>query len=326
MEYTVTSDIAPGSWDDLIARDPSASFFQTRVWSDVLSAALPDHEPLFAACHLGADLVAGLPVIRRSRGPVTVVESMPFGTYGGLVASDRAPTDAPTRLVSALLDAVAGAGLGQVRIVDFAGRLEHACDGFTAIASEAQVIDLDRSYEEIWAGFRPSARNKVRKAEKAGVTVREARGIDDFIAYHALLEECSERWGTPNPFGEEFFTALAGTGSDAVQMWLAVYEGNVIGGDLNFISATSVFNWGNVSHRESVSLGTVPLMHARAMEDGCRRGLETYNLGGSGGIDAVARFKSAFGTRPVPYTEYVLEKGWMRLGKRLRGRVGGDTS
>ncbi len=326
MEYTVTSDIAANSWDDLVAGDRSASFFQTRVWSDVLATALPEHESLFAACHVGDDLVAGLPVIRRSRGPLTVVESMPFGTYGGVLACDRAPADAPDQLVRALVDAVAGPTLGQLRIVDFTGRMGPACEGFTAVSSEAQVLDLDRSYEDVWAGFRPSVRNKVRKARKAAVTVREAEGTDDFLAYHGLLEECSERWGAPNPFGEDFFTALAATGSETVQMWLAVHEGNVIGGDLNFISATSVFNWGNVSHRESVSLGTVPLMHARAIEDGCRRGLATYNLGGSGGIDAVARFKSAFGTRPVPYTEYVLEKGWMRFGKRLRGRREGDAS
>jgi len=326
VECTVTSDIAPKSWADLIAGDRSASFFQTRVWSDLLSTTLSSHEPLFAAARLGGELVAGLPAIRRSRGPVTVVESMPFGTYGGVLASDRASSTAPAELVRALVDAVAGATLGQIRIVDFAGRLEHACKGFTAVASEAQVIDLGRPYEEIWAGFRPSARNKVRKAEKAGVTVREAEGSDDFLAYHGLLEECSERWGASNPFGEDFFAALAASGSDSVQMWLAVHEGTIIGGDLNFVSATSVFNWGNVSHRESVSLGTVPLLHARGIEDGCRRGLATYNLGGSGGVDAVARFKAAFGTRPVPYTEYVLEKGWMRLGKRLRGHGRGDAS
>jgi len=326
VEYTVTSDIAPKSWDDLVAGDRSASFFQTRVWSDLLSGTLPDHEPLFTAARLEEALVAGLPVIRRNRGPLTFVESMPFGTYGGVLATDRAPSEAPRELVRTLVDAVAGPTLGQIRIVDSVGRLERACEGFTPIASEAQVIDLDRPYEEIWGGFRPSVRNKVRKAEKAGVTVREARGTDDFLAYHGLLEECSERWGTSNPFGEAFFTALAETGNGAIQMWLAAHEGTIIGGDLNFLSATTVFNWGNVSHRESVSLGTVPLLHAHALEDGCRRGLVTYNLGGSGGIDAVARFKSAFGTRPVPYTEYVLEKGWMRLGKRLQGRGRGDTS
>ncbi len=326
MEYTVTSHVDARSWDDLVAGDRSASFFQSRVWSEVLSSTLPDHEPLFVAAHRGDELVAGIPVIRRSRGPVMVVESMPFGTYGGVLTTDRAPSQAAAELVLALLDAVDGITVGQIRIVDFNGRLADACDGFEPVTSEAQVLDLDRPYDDVWAGFRSSVRNKVRKAEKAGVTIREARGTDDFHAYHRLLEECSERWGTTNSFDEDFFAALAESGSDAVQMWLAEYDGEIIGGDLNFVTATSVFNWGNVSHRESASLGTVPLLHANAIEDGCRRGLTTYNLGGSGGIDAVARFKSAFGTRCVPYTEYVLEKGWMKLGKRLRGRIEGDAA
>jgi len=326
VEYTVTSHVDARSWDDLVAEDRSASFFQTLAWSDVLSSTLLDHAPLFAEARLRGELVAGMPVIRRSRGPVTVVESMPFGTYGGVLATDRAPSQAAAELLLALLDAVDRITVGQIRIVDFNGRLADACDGFTSVASEAQVLDLDRPYDEIWAGFRPSVRNKVRKAEKAGVVIRQARGTDDFHAYHRLLEECSERWGTANPFSEDFFAALAVSDNDAIQMWLAVYDGAIIGGDLNFLSATSVFNWGNVSHRESVSLGTVPLLHDHAIKDACRRGLKTYNLGGSGGIDTVARFKSAFGTKCIPYTEYVLEKGWMKLANRLRGRIEGDAA
>ncbi len=326
MECSVSSSFDSRAWDGLVSSDDQASFFQTPLWSDVLVRTLDGHELLFAAGRIGERLVAGLPAVRRRRGPVSILESMPFGTHGGMLASPEAPEGAAAELVSALIEAAGGATLGRVHMVDYGGRLGVACEAFQAIEGEAQVVRLDRPYDEVQAGFRPSARNKIRKAENAGVTVREAVGTDDFLAYHGLLEECSERWGAANPFGEAFFAALAESGSDTVQMWLAEHEGAIIAGDLNFLSGSAVFNWGNVSHRDSVGLAPNSLLHAHGMRDGCRRGLVSYNLGSSGGIDAVARFKSAFGTERVPYREYVLEKVWMRLGNRLRGHGGGDTT
>ncbi len=325
MRFAVTSTVEARSWDELLAADASSSFFHSRTWCDLVQLALPHAETFFATASDGELLVAGLPIVVRSRGPVRLAESMPFGTYGGVVARHDAPRETARRLVETLLEKVGGTTVGQVRFVDFNGRLSDACESFASEESDAQIVRLGRPFDEVWDGFRPSARNKVRKAEKAGVTVREARGIEDYLAYYALLEECSERWGTENPFGVRFFEALARSGDKGIQLLVAEHEGRVIAGDLNFLSATSAFNWGNVSHRDSVRLAPNSLLHARGMEEACRRGLLTYNLGGSGGIDAVAKFKSAFGTERVTYVEHVLEKPWMRLGRRLRDRRGGEA-
>jgi len=326
LEYSVASSVDPTAWDELVAATPSSSFFQTRLWSDVLTETLDDHEPVRAIATDGDVLLAAIPAIRRRRGPLSVVESMPFGTYGALLRRPDAPSDVADGLVTALCDAVAGPTLAQIRLVDFGGDLHGACTDFEQHACDAQVVPLDRPYDEIWSAFKPSARNKVRKAERAGVTVREASGTEDFLRYHAMLEECSKRWGSVNPFGRAFFERLANGTDEGVQMLLAEHDGVVIAGDLNLIGGRCVFNWGNVSHRDAVRLAPNSLLHARGMEEGCRRGLLTYNLGGSAGIEAVAKFKSAFRPERVTYHEYVLEKGWMRLGRRLRRSAEGAVS
>ena len=106
---------------------------------------------------------------------------------------------------------------------------------------------------------------------------------------------------------------------------LGLNFGIVLGAMAGQIGLMTVQN-GKIPGAGGIAVAEHVFLHARAIEDACSRGVSTYNLGSSGGIDAVARFKAAFGTVRVPYTEYVLEKAWMRFGQRLRGHGGGDAS
>jgi CelD/BcsL family acetyltransferase involved in cellulose biosynthesis len=47
-------------------------------------------------------------------------------------------------------------------------------------------VDLRRSEEELWAGFSGSARQNVRKAERSGVVVREARSLEAVRVFHRM--------------------------------------------------------------------------------------------------------------------------------------------
>ena len=116
-----------------------------------------------------------------------------------------------------------------------------------ALGTFEEISRLDADYEELRKRFKPSARNKIRKALKAGVGVRRAESEADFLLYYTVLEECSRDWEIrPRP-GPAFFSALSKLDQDVVQMWLAVRDGHVLGGDLNFAMHGTVMNWGNVS-------------------------------------------------------------------------------
>jgi lipid II:glycine glycyltransferase (peptidoglycan interpeptide bridge formation enzyme) len=186
-------------------------------------------------------------------------------------------------------------------------------------------VRLARPAAEIQAGFRPAARNKIRKAESAGVTVRRARAESDFLEYGRILADCSRRWGGRCDFGPAFFRELALLDPDVVQMWLAEHEGRIIGGDLNFVLHGMIVNWGNVSIESAKQLAPSNLLHATAMEEGRRVGLALMNLGASAGNEGVDAFKASFGTERVPFKRYTTEKPWYRAAKRLlrRGRKGG---
>ncbi len=303
---------APQGWDDLVDEDHGASFFHKVGWAAALREAGKGSETLYLTIHVEGKPAAGMPAVEVERGPVRILASMPVGTYGGLVLPPDSPAGASEALLETFSGLARGAGVAAAYVTDNAGRLPAELPGFEVHVEQAHRISLKAGYESVWAGFRPSARNKVRKARKAGVTVRRARSEADFLEYHDMLVECSARWGEACEFGPGFFSFLSSLDGDDVQMWLAEHDGTVIGGDLNFALHGRIMNWGNVSRDSARSLAPNNLLHAAAMEAGVEEGCVEYDLGASAGIEGVDAFKSAFGTSLVPLRRYGATKPWYR--------------
>lgn len=317
----MSADINPGEWSRLVAEDTAATFFHTPEWSDVLTSTLPGFEPAHIAARESGRLVAIMPVLGRTRLRTTTLESMAFGTSGGPVLGAEAPSDATRAVLAQFTGAAASLRVALAHVVDRSGRIQESdLPGFRCMDDTLQVVSLEENYEQLEKRFKPSARNKVRKAVRAGVTVKRAESETDFLAYHAVLEECSRGWAIrPRP-GREFFSALFELDRNVVQMWLAVHDGDVLAGDLNFALHGTVMNWGNVSTDAAKSLAPNNLLHANAIEQGVHDGHHTYDLGSSGGIDGVRAFKSSFGTADVPVRQFVLQKAWYRAVKKAAGR------
>jgi CelD/BcsL family acetyltransferase involved in cellulose biosynthesis len=320
VEIELRSTLAPGEWGRLIREDSGATFFQTQEWSGLLARALPHMRPAHLTGRVGGELVCGLPLVRIGKAGFSILASMPYGTFGGPVLGCGAPPDAARDLVREFARLAAPPLVAAAHLADFAGRIAEPPSGFQAVGEEAQVVRLARPADEIQAGFKPAARNKIRKAVSAGVAVRRARTESDFLEYGRILADCSRRWGGRCDFGPAFFRGLALLDPDLVQMWLAEHEGRIIGGDLNFVLHGMVVNWGNVSLESAKQLAPNNLLHATAMEEGARAGLTLMNLGASAGIQGVDDFKASFGAVRVPYRRFTLEKPWYRAAKGLRRR------
>lgn len=306
------SQSAPVGWNELVAADPEATFFHMTEWARALCESGAGSEALYLVARDGGELAAGIPAVVVRRGPFRIVESMPLGTYGGLVVRPGASPEASETLLEAYAELAGGPDIAATHLMDETARVGSGLSGFETHLEQAHRIALDKGYDSVWEGFRPSARNKVRKARKAGVVVRRAVSETDFMEYHGMLVECSERWGEECAFGPAFFSTLSTFDREIVQMWLAEHEGKVIGGDLNFVLHGRIMNWGNVSRDSARALAPNNLLHAAAMEKGTEQGLRQYDLGSSAGIEGVDAFKSAFGTSLVPLRRYSSTKPWYR--------------
>lgn len=325
MEIELRSAVAPEEWGRLVREDSRATFFQTREWGELLGRTIPGMRPSYLTGRASGELVSGLPLVRIRKAGLSVLASMPYGTFGGPVLGHGAPPGAAREIANAFARLAMRPLVAAAHLADFTGRVHEPPPGFDVVAEEAQIVRLARPAEDITAGFKPAARNKIRKAVSAGVTVRRATTESDFLEYGRILADCSRRWGGRCDFGPAFFRQLAVLDSEVVQMWLAEHEGRVIGGDLNFALHGMIVNWGNVSLESARQLAPNNLLHATALEEGRRAGLALMNLGASAGIEGVDAFKSSFGTERVPFKRLTMEKPWYRAARRLirRGRGGG---
>jgi CelD/BcsL family acetyltransferase involved in cellulose biosynthesis len=315
-------EIDSAEWNALVAQDPTATFFARAEWVKLLGGASAEASPFFLLAYEGDRLAAGLPAVRTRRCGFSIIESLPHGTYGGIVSASWAPPEAAPALLGRYARIARGLRVAAAHLMDLRG-VGCGLERFRARDEGAQILRLDRPFDEIWSGFKPSARNKIRKARKAGVTVRRASSEADFRAYHSMLEGLSADWGGTGAFGIDFFVALSKLPSENVQMWLAELDGEIIGADLNLVENGWIMNWGNVSRREARRHAPNNLLHAVAIERGIEDGHRVYDLGSSAGIRGVDTFKAAFGTERIPLRLLSAEKLWYRLARRAARRVRG---
>ena len=321
MTIGVVGDVDRHDWERLLLEDPRSTYFHSLEWGDCLERALTGWERYYVVGTAGGRLVAGIPAMRYCKRGLYATMSMPFGTYGGPLVGDGAPKSAYERLANRFFDEARAARVTFAELVDYPPRFPAVVNsGTREVEDETQVLGLHRGFDDLYQGFKPANRNKIRKAQKAGVTVRRGQSTADFLAYHGVLLDCAKNWDGRVRFGRGFFVQLSGSDSGAIQLWLAEYEGKVIGGLLNFMHGDSIMNWGAVMLRKSRALSPMNLLHSEAIRDSVNRGLATYNFGSSAGFDGVDAFKTTFGTTRVGYNHYVMQKRWFSLVKRWSKR------
>ena len=317
LSRTVNTD----QWAGLVAGNGKATFFHGPEWSELLVSALDGLEALHLSARADGKLVGVLPLIRQLRGPISALDSLTYGTYGGPVVDPSAPPETAGLLVSEFAALAGSPMVAHAQIVDRFGVLESTpSSGSRVIEDAVQVVSLDRDYEQLKSSFRPSCRNKVRKARRAGVAVRRAETREDFLAYWSLLAVKTRRWNVRPAIGARFFSAMSELSPDLVQMWHAVHDGDLIAGDLNFVRNGIIMNWGNVTAEGAQKFAPANLLHATAIEEGVREGERVYDLGGSAGIEGVHAFKASFGAEDVPIRRFVIDKGWYRAVRSLTRR------
>ncbi|MFQ5511345.1 MAG: lipid II:glycine glycyltransferase FemX [Candidatus Krumholzibacteriia bacterium] len=321
MRIEVVTDVNATEWQRLVSKDPKATFFHTHEWGQCVQSIFRGWNRFFLTARSDGELLAALPAMRLSKRGVFAMMSMPFGTYGGPLVAEGAPPGIGDDLSRRFFEAARPARVAFAELVDFPAQLAGVpFKRMRSVEDEARVLSLDPGYENLFRGFKDTNRNKIRKAEKSGVKVRRAESREDFLAYDAVLSECSRRWEEPTQFHREFFDALWALHNGGIQMWLAEHDGRVIAGLLNFAHNESVMNWGTVSMPSARQLAPVNLLHARAIEHAVDHGFSLYNFGSSAGLTGVDSFKATFGARRLRYYHHVLEKRWFPMFRRWSRR------
>jgi hypothetical protein len=205
--------------------------------------------------------------------------------------------------------------------------------GWTALPRLAHVLKMEGHFSDVWAKqFRPDTRNRIRRAEKAGLDVVSGNGAELIGEFYQLLKLSLVRWARhqhePAALAlwrgqhrdpEAKFHALARLAGDTFRLWLARLDGRPVAAILVLKDREAHYTRGAMDEDVAGRTYANYLLHSRAIEDACQAGCRYYHMGESGRSQSLAQFKSRFGAEPVPYAEYRFERlpvSWLKDGAR----------
>ena len=277
-----SSAMADPEWDAFVDTAPGGHHLQTGLWARV--KAREGWRPVRLLARRDGKLVGGAQLLVRP----TRLGAIGYCPRGPLLLQEHDPAT-----LGALLDGLAKLARSErilyVKVQPPAGRDDIAQvlrdRGFVAgdmqAAPVATVrIDLRHPVEEILANMRSATRQKIRKATRKGIVVREA-GASGLAAFGEVLAATGRRQGFA-PYPVEYYAELLDQFGDGQRagLLLAEHEGEVLSGAVIVgYGDTVVYKMGGWSG-DSKAPRPNELMHWQAMQWAKERGYRYYDLDG----------------------------------------------
>lgn len=286
-------------WDSIWQKCDYASYYHSREWAEiwkVYSGGKIYPEPKLIIFNDGKKALIPLSV-QSSLGLLRSYISSPAGTFGGWISSDK--------LLAAhanlLLDHLAGEYPNLVLFMNPYDKLvfEQALPS----NDETYAIDLGCGHDAAYKKWHKSQREKVKKAIKLGVLIREAASAEDWAVYYDIYEDSLRRWGknaTTN-YGKELFEELFRRQSPYIKLWLAEFENKIIAGNIAFYSNKQVAGWHAAALEKYFKTRMVNLIIYKIFEHACKHGYSWLDFGPCGGHEGVRAFKKEFGTEELSF-------------------------
>ncbi len=293
IEATAPSTVP--DWDEQVLQFREGCIFHTRGWLEVLRQSY-GFRPLFLVLKKNEKWAGLLPVVEVC-SPLTGCRgvALPF--------SDFCP---PLSTEPDVLESLWGAALSlgtqrNWRYLDTRGG--GAPDGEPpSIEHYAHILDLTPSQDDLFAGFRPTLRTAIRKAQKSGLTVETARSLESIREFHRLQVMTRRRQGLP-PQPAGFFEKLHEclVAKNCGEIVLARHGRRAIAGAVFlWLGHRAVFKFGASDPRWLAFRSNNLVMWAGIQS--CRNhGIQSLHLGRTSIHNAgLRRFKLGWGTVETP--------------------------
>jgi GNAT acetyltransferase-like protein len=173
--------------------------------------------------------------------------------------------------------------------------------------TQTWVVDLRAGADAVWNQMEGRARTAVRKAEKAGVTVREATP-SDLQTYYSLHQETYRRTGAV-PHSKDYFAMIWDRflSRGLARIWVAEHDGEPIAAENFGIYKKAAIYWTGAANSKSLDVEANSLLQWTAMQWMMRNGIEWYETGeafpqfDNGKNKGLSDFKKSFGGSMYPY-------------------------
>lgn len=289
-----SDEYARGEWNRFVAQS-GGSYCHLYEWRAVIEKVY-GLSTLYLTIKNRDDAVGILPLAIMPKIPGRKVRavSLPYCNYGGLLVAHGVDA-VPLKTVA--VNYLTNLGIGKLELRDIAPDIVDASE-------VTLILTLPESTELLWKQIGDKARNQVRKAQKAGLTLRWGRDQGDDL--YTIYANNMGRLGTPvhspkfvkeilTNFGEQADVLTVLHGEQAVGAMLVIKQGNTWADPM--ASCLAEFNKFNPNM----------LMYWEVLRAACDAGAKSFDFGRSHKDSGTYRFKKQWGASEVAlnYHSYV---------------------
>lgn len=256
------------AWSAYVEGSESATVFHRLAWSEAVERAY-GHRPVHLAAWRAGNLVGILPMfLVHSAFAGRIIVSLPYATYGGIVADDAEAASALLAAARRLKDEL------HVRYVELRHRVPNGLD--------LPTIDRYDTFRKRLpgeaAGVLASLPRKTRAAARKGLA-RHAVEMGGHLldVVYDLYALTLRRLGSPNYCRGLFHALQDAYGDDCVCM-VVRGEGDPVAGVVSFVFRDEIVPYFSGSLPEGMKASANNVMYLKLMEYAVRRGLRWFDF------------------------------------------------
>ncbi len=300
----ITSENTADLWNKALAQGESYSMFQTQRWSEILESVIPGAKPYHRQLRFSDGKEAVLPLIALPKKfGVYKLESLPWGTYGGLIGEEPFTIDHLNAAASSLLSLrypVCNITLSPDSCKGIANNNKNMREAHT------HLLDLEQGFDHIWSNqVKPRERAKIRNSQKKGVVISWANDCSAVDAMKQLYESAVMRWEGVETIPLNLFDALLDMAPEEGRIWLARYEDKTIAADVVLYGKGEAQYFAGARDPEYSNINAPVFLISEIIKDACLCGYKNFNFGASSGLEGVQRFKESLGGKETTYFKVI---------------------
>ena len=192
----------------------------------------------------------------------------------------------------------------------------------TVIWETKHVLDLGDGFDSVYAtSFNRTTRKNLRRAESAGVEIECDSSGRLVPIYYELYSSWVRRRAAERNLPTSLmlhrarsreslrkFRVMAELLNGSSSIWVAWWKGEPIAAMVGLRYKSRAFAFRGYSNMDLAnSVRANDLLHRYLIEDACRAGCLSYNMGGSGGVPGLMAYKAKFGAVAVDFPVYTIE-------------------
>jgi len=274
-------------WNGIASLCSYSEALHTLEWREALIASFNQLKPIyFVIKDDNMEIAGGVPCFIFQPIPgIKMILSMPWDLPGGpLIFPGTNIKDVTLSVIDALEKISRETGAFEVTIKlpvncepEIINNLE--LEGYTKNSSYfTHILDINKGYEGVWNDYNKRVRGAVRKAQKAGVVVRETENESEmFDFYNLYLSAMSHFGSTPKPYKLLRYLQI----SPIARLVVAQLENHIIGGLLFLHFNSYVRLWCEVSDANFLNYRPNNAVIDYIIKWACEQGYSQVDFGAS---------------------------------------------